>query len=200
MHERSPGVLIRPARPRDATAFLEAYRQVAAERRFIQTEVVVRSARSYRRRFRSSYDGDGAHLLALEGDRLVGSLSIRRDDHPATRHVATLGMFVVVDRRGRGVGTALMREAMRWAGDHGVERVELTVYPHNDAAMALYRRFGFEQEGRLVRHAKKSYGYEDEILMAVWIGPLVETGGPGGSRSERARASGSPPVETEERA
>jgi len=91
-----------------------------------------------------------------------------------TRHVATLGMFVLFDRRGHGIGTALMREALRWALDHGVERIELTVYPHNAAAIALYRRAGFEQEGRLVRHAKKSYGYEDEILMARWIGPQVE--------------------------
>ena len=36
--------------------------------------------------------------------------------------------------------------------------------PHNDP------RFGFVEEGRLVRHARKSYGYEDEILMAVWLG------------------------------
>jgi RimJ/RimL family protein N-acetyltransferase len=185
MSERGVRVVIRPARPKDAVAFLEAYRAVAAERRFLQTEEVVRSARFYRRRFRSSDDRDGAHLLALEGSRLVGSLSIRRDDHPATRHVATLGMFVVADRRGRGIGTALLREAMRWAGELGVERVELTVYPHNDAAVALYRRFGFEQEGRLVRHAKKSYGYEDEILMAVWIGPQVEDPSVSGDEEER---------------
>jgi RimJ/RimL family protein N-acetyltransferase len=173
MPEERPALVIRPARPRDAAAFLEAYRGVAAERRFIQTEVVPHPARTYRRRFHSSYDQDAAHLLAFEGERLVGSLSIRRDDHPATRHVATLGMFVVADRRGRGIGTALMEHALRWARDHGLERVELTVYPHNEAALALYRRFGFEQEGRLVRHAKKSYGYEDEILMALWIGPPV---------------------------
>jgi RimJ/RimL family protein N-acetyltransferase len=174
MPEPTAGVLIRPARPRDAAAFVEAYRGVAAERRYIQTEVVTRSVRSYRREFRSSYDDRGAHLLALERSTLVGSLSIRRDEHPATRHVATLGMFVVAGRRGRGIGSALMREALRWARDHAVERVELTVYPHNEAAMALYRRFGFEQEGRLVRHAKKSYGYEDEILMALWIGSTIE--------------------------
>lgn len=191
MPEPASGVMIRPARPRDAVAFLEAYRAVAAERRFIQTEVVARPARFYRRRFRTSYDYDGAHLIAFEGDRLIGSLSIRRDDHPATRHVATLGMFVVADRRARGVGTALMREAMRWAADHGIERVELTVYPHNDAAMALYRRFGFEQEGRLVRHAKKSYGYEDEILMAVWTGPPPE-GAPGAPGTQRESAGGNP--------
>lgn len=173
MAEERP-VEIRPARPRDAAAFREAYRAVASERRFIQTEVVPHPVRTYRRRFRSSYDREAAHLLAFEGERLVGSLSIRRDDHPATRHVATLGMFVVADRRGRGIGAALMESALRWASDHGVERVELTVYPHNAGALALYRRFGFEQEGRLVRHAKKSYGYEDEILMALWIGPPVE--------------------------
>jgi putative acetyltransferase len=78
-------------------------------------------------------------------------------------------MFVVATHRGRGIGTALMSEAMRWAHEHAIERIELTVYPHNVAAIALYRRFGFLEEGRLVRHAKKSYGYEDEILMATFL-------------------------------
>jgi RimJ/RimL family protein N-acetyltransferase len=168
---RRAGVLIRPARPGDADRFVEAFGAVAAEGRFVRTEVVTRSPRHYRREFRSSDDEHGSHLLAFAGDRLVGSLSIRRDEHPVARHVATLGMFVVAEHRGRGIGTALMEAAMSWARRHGVERVELTVYPHNDAALALYRRFGFEQEGRLARRSKKSHGYEDEILMAAWIGP-----------------------------
>lgn len=174
------GMGIRPARPRDARSFLDAYRSVAAERRFIRTEVVTRSPRHYRKRFRRSWDERGAELLALDGDRVVASLSIRRDEHPATRHVATLDMFVVASHRGRGLGSALLAEAMRWARSFGLERIELAVYPHNDAAIALYRRFGFIEEGRLVRHSKKSYGYEDEILMAVWLGsvpmPEAETG------------------------
>jgi RimJ/RimL family protein N-acetyltransferase len=173
---RAAGILVRPARPRDARSFLDAYREVAAERRFIQTERVGRSRGFYRRRFRRSWDERAAHLVALEGDRVVGSLSIRRDDHPATAHVATLGMFVIASHRGRRIGTALMEEALRWARRFDVERIELTVYPHNEAAIALYRRFGFVQEGRLVRHAKKSYGYEDEILMAVQL-----EGGPEGT-------------------
>lgn len=166
-----PRARIRRARPQDARSFLEAYRSVAAERRFIQTERVDRSRRFYRRRFRRPWDERAAHLLAVEGDHVVGSLSIRRDDHPATSHVATFGMFVVASHRGRGLGSALLEEALRWARRFGVERVELTVYPSNEAAIALYRKFGFTEEGRLVRHAKKSYGYEDEILMALWLGP-----------------------------
>jgi RimJ/RimL family protein N-acetyltransferase len=170
-------ILIRPARRADARSFLDAYRAVAAERRFIQTEAVTRSHRHYRKRFRRSWDERAAHLLAIDGDRVVGSLSIRRDDdHPATRHVATLGMFVVASHRNRGIGSALMAEAIRWARSYDVERIELTVYPHNEAAVALYRRFGFVEEGRLVRHAKKSYGYEDELLMAVWLGPDLPSG------------------------
>jgi hypothetical protein len=171
-----PRTRIRRARPQDARSFLEAYRSVAAERRFIQTERVDRSRRFYRRRFRRPWDERAAHLLALEGDRVVGSLSIRRDDHPATSHVATFGMFVVASHRGRGLGSALLEEALRWARRFGVERVELTVYPSNEAAIALYRKFGFIEEGRLVRHAKKSYGYEDEILMALWLGPEPREG------------------------
>lgn len=73
--------------------------------------------------------------------------------------------------RGRGIGAELLKEAVAWAERVGVRRVELTVYPHNDRARALYRKFGFVEEGRLARHAKKSYGYEDEILMALWLGP-----------------------------
>ncbi|MGH2673553.1 MAG: GNAT family N-acetyltransferase, partial [Actinomycetota bacterium] len=150
---------------------LDAYRSVVAEKRFIQTEVVPHTHRYYRKRFRRPWEPNAVHLLALEGGRVVGSISIRRDDHPATQHVATFGMFVVSSHRGRGIGAALLSEALRWGHSYGIERVELTVYPHNDAAIALYRRFGFVEEGRLVRHAKKSYGYEDEILMAVWLGP-----------------------------
>ena len=181
MSSAAPGIAIRPARPRDARSFLEAFRSVAAEKRFIQTEVVTRSAGAYRRRFHRSWDEVGAHLVAVDGDRVVGGLSIRRDDHPANRHVATLGMFVIDGYRERRVGTALMEESMRWARTFGIERVELSVYPNNDRAKALYRRFGFVEEGRLVRRSKKSYGYEDEILMALWLGPEPEPSEAGGT-------------------
>jgi len=162
-------VEVRPATPRDAAAFLTLYRAVAAERRFIRTETVTQGVRDYRRRFRRSWTEDQADLMAVADGRIVGSLGIERGDQPATRHVATLGMHVDAGWRGRGVGSALMRAAAGWARSVGVEKLELTVYPDNDAAIALYRKFGFVEEGRLVRHSKKSYGYQDEILMGMWL-------------------------------
>ena len=52
---------------------------------------------------------------------------------------------VVVDEdaRGRGVGEALTREAMRRAAEAGVLMLELTSMPYREAANRLYRRLGF---------------------------------------------------------
>jgi RimJ/RimL family protein N-acetyltransferase len=181
------GVVIRPAVPRDAASFLELYRSVAAEGTFIRTENVSGGARRVRRRFRRSWTDRQADLVAIAGDRVVGSLGIGRDDHPVTRHVATLGMFVADGWRGLGIGTALLREAVRWARAVGVEKLELTVYPGNTGARALYERFGFVREGTLVRHSKKSYGYEDEVLMGLWLG---RSGDPNDPDPDRPRGAG----------
>jgi len=164
------GVTIRPARPRDARSFLEFWRAVVDEGRNVRSESVRHPLRVYRSRFRRSWTDKEAHLVGLAGERVVGHVFIQREDHPVTRHVASLGIAVAADHRGRGIGSALMSEAFRWARSFGVEKIVLSVYPHNAAAIALYRRFGFVDEGRLARHSRKSYGYEDEILMAAWLG------------------------------
>jgi putative acetyltransferase len=69
-----------------------------------------------------------------------------------------------------------MTEALRWAREAKVEKLALSVYPDNAAALALYRRFGFEAEGRLSGHSKKRLGYFDEIVMGRW---LIERPGSG---------------------
>jgi RimJ/RimL family protein N-acetyltransferase len=163
------GVVVRPATPRDAKAFLELYRSVAAEGRFIRTERVAGTVGEVRRRFRRSWTRREASIVAAAGGEVIGSLVIHREEHPVIRHVATFGMHVAPGWRGKGVGTALVAEAIRWAREMQVEKLELSVYPGNASAISLYRRFGFVQEGRLFRHSKKSYGYEDEILMGVWL-------------------------------
>jgi ribosomal protein S18 acetylase RimI-like enzyme len=160
---------VRAARPADARAFLEFWTAIVAEERFVRTEEVQLPARAYRRRFRQR-SGLETHLLAFEGGRLAGHVTVQREQHPVTRHVGSLAIAVAAGARRRGIGRRLMEEAIAWSRDAGVEKLVLSVYPHNEAAISLYRSFGFVEEGRLARHSRKSYGYEDEILMAAWIG------------------------------
>jgi putative acetyltransferase len=166
--------VVRPARSSDAASFLAMWREVVAERRYVRTESVRRSVRHYRRRyFRRTWDQDQASFVALAGDRVIGHLGVSREEGPVTRHVASIGMAVASDWRGKGVGSALMTEAIAWARQMGVEKLALSVYPDNEAALALYRKFGFQEEGRLTGHSKKSIGYRDEIVMGLWL-----SGGP----------------------
>lgn len=162
-------VVVRPATPHDARPFLEMWRGVVGERRYVRTEEIRHPLRAYRKRFRRSWHPDQAQIVAIADGRIVGHLAIVREEHPVTSHVASLGLAVEAGWRGRGVGTALMEAALRWAREFGIEKVVLSVYPSNERAIALYRKFGFTEEGRLVRHSRKSYGYEDEILMAVFV-------------------------------
>jgi RimJ/RimL family protein N-acetyltransferase len=166
-------VTIRPSRSSDAASYYRMWRAVVEEGRWVRTEQVG-SVKDYRRSMADSWSDERARFVALAWGQVVGLITIERMTHPVNRHVATLGMAIEASWRGQGLGSALMAAAMRWARQARIEKVTLEVYPDNEAAMALYRKFGFQEEGRLVGQSKKSFGYLDEVIMSRWL-----AGGPG---------------------
>ena len=130
------------------------WRDVADERRYL------RAIRRY---------PNAAVFVAEDGGTIVGRLSIARDQHPASRHVADLGLMVARSHRRQGIGTALLQAAVDWARKAGVTKLELHVFPWNTAAIALYEQFGFEQEGFRKAHYRRGDDYVDAVLMAFRI-------------------------------
>ena len=161
-------VVLRPAEPRDAQQLVDLATSVGAEPEgWLITTTNWRSAADERRYLRSVRRYDHAAVIVAETDEgIVGRLSIGRDPHPASAHVADLGLMVAESHRRQGIGWALLEAAVEWARRAGVRKLELHVFPHNAGAIALYERFGFVREGYRKNHYRRPDGYVDAILMA----------------------------------
>jgi RimJ/RimL family protein N-acetyltransferase len=85
--------------------------------------------------------------------------------------VAELGMYVAADCRRMGVGSALLEAAFAWARQKEAHKISLQVWPHNEAARRLYRKFGFVEEGYLRHHYRRRNG---ELWDAVLMGLLLD--------------------------
>lgn len=163
---------IRRAEPGDAAGLVALARAIAAEPEgWLLADDAWRSVADERRYLRAARAmGDAAVLVAeAPGGELVGRLSVARDVHPASSHVADLGVMVARAWRGRGVGRALMEAAAAWAREAGIEKLELHVFPHNAAAIALYDRLGYVREGYRRAHYSRAGERVDVILMALHL-------------------------------
>lgn len=113
--------------------------------------------------------GRGDLMLVAEADgRVIGSAGLHPASAAARRsHAMMLGISVARDWQRQGVGSrlmaALLDAADRWLG---CLRVELTVYADNAAAIALYRKFGFQHEGTHRAYALRDGRYADTLAMA----------------------------------
>jgi RimJ/RimL family protein N-acetyltransferase len=159
---------IREARPGDAGALVDLAREVSAEPGdWLLTTGAWRSAVAERRYLRAVRRSSHAAVFVAEApEGLVGRLSLARDPHPASRHVADLGLMVAASHRRQGIGRALLEAAADWARRRSISKLELHVFPHNEPALALYESFGFVREGYRRRHYRRGAEYLDAILMA----------------------------------
>ena len=156
-------IVIRAVRPEDAAALMDIRRQKQVMRftPAMPSERIDQGGAFYARW------GKDDHVLVAELDgRVVGYAGLHVRDGKR-RHSAWLGIAVHDDFHGRGAGRLLMAALLDLADNWiGLVRVDLEASASNERAIAMYRRFGFVEEGR----QKKAYfaegGLEDSVLMA----------------------------------
>jgi RimJ/RimL family protein N-acetyltransferase len=164
-------IRVRRAEQGDAAALVDLARAVGNEEgRWILATEGWRSVSEERRYLKTvQRHPDAAVFVADDEGSIVGRLSLSRDPHPASRHVADLGLMVAESHRRQGIGTLLLEEAVRWARSVGIRKLELHVFPWNAPALQLYESFGFEREG----YRKGHYAREDEFVDAVLMAYAV---------------------------
>jgi RimJ/RimL family protein N-acetyltransferase len=141
---------------------------VSRERRylaFLEAPPLEETKKFVRRNIREGYP----QYVALVGEKVVGWCDALPIGRPTRAHTGVLGIGVLAEFRGRGIGTALIRETLERARELGLTRIELSVREGNARVIALYERFGFVREG-LQRNAIRIDGeYQDLICMALLL-------------------------------
>lgn len=92
---------------------------------------------------------DSGEIVGLLEVQLVPPSPVGSMVRPVS--AASVGLAVREDRRGEGVGTALMRFAEQWAAEHGASSMILDMASANGGALRFYERLGYETYGLMLR-------------------------------------------------
>jgi RimJ/RimL family protein N-acetyltransferase len=158
--------MIRTVAVEDIAGYWRALDSVARERRFIaflegppmaSTEAFVRMA----------IDKKYSQFVAVVDDDVVGWCDIIPIDREGMRHSGQLGMGVIAQFRGMGIGRGLLRATIDDAWAKGIKRIELEVRSSNAQAIGLYEKAGFILEGRKRRALYLDGGWDDKLVMAM---------------------------------
>ena len=163
------GWTVRSARPADADQLLNILDVVGAEAWYIANEGACWTAADQRRIIEGLVDHAQRILVADYLGTVVGSLEMVRGGLAKNHHTATLAMAILPSHRGLGIGTRLMQEAHAWADRVGIEKICLSVFSTNTAAIALYRKMGYQLEGRRVGQFRIQGQAVDELFMACFL-------------------------------
>lgn len=120
---------------------------------------------------RERNEKDNCLLLTVECDgRLVAFAGAESSKFKRQRHQAELGVTVVKEFWGQGLGRKLTECIVAWAAAHGLRKLTLRVHDDNLRAIALYQSLGFVEEGRLKEDMLRADGsYTDVIVMAKFL-------------------------------
>jgi RimJ/RimL family protein N-acetyltransferase len=144
---------VRPIAIEDVEELGRGLKVVVDEKRWIAIQPPVTEAEMAERIGHAMAEGR-KHFVLEDDGALVGLIELRptRSDG-----VWSIGMWLLPDARGKGGGRLLLDAAIA-AKPANVHKIELEVWPHNEAAIHLYERSGFEREGLRRDHYRRKDG------------------------------------------
>lgn len=153
---------VRRATVDDVPARVDLYMDVAAEGRWIGGELPLDRDELIKRRTDTSETNPT--WVAVADGHVIGELSLWLFKGGR----ADLGMEITKAWRARGVGSALLEAAIEWAREQNLDKIFLEVWPHNEAAIRLYEKVGFQREGYHPKHWRRASGEAwDTISMGL---------------------------------
>jgi RimJ/RimL family protein N-acetyltransferase len=169
-------VVIRQPTLDDESAYIDYISLIFQDDQFFLTtheeSQAFRTPEKVRERITKSQDpSQGILLMAWDGNKAISMADLTRGIKKRNGHVGSLGISILPEYRGLGLGTAIIEHLIEWAQkDALLEKLTLSVYTDNLPAIKLYQKLDFQEEGRQKREMKNADGsYKDLILMSKFV-------------------------------
>lgn len=162
--------ILRYPKPEDLEKLLEFINKLSAEETFIryQGEVItLEQEKEYLDKLLKDIDGNKTvELLLFIGDKLAGNAGVVLKTLNQN-HVGLFGISLLKEFRGMGLGKLFMEKVIEEAKNKlpGLKTIELSCFVNNEAAINLYKQFGFAEFGRLPEGLKRKGQYFEQVFM-----------------------------------
>jgi RimJ/RimL family protein N-acetyltransferase len=160
---------IRAIRESDSEQFLLLGKALDEETQFMMLEPGERTmtVEEQTQRIGNVLSQDNQMIFVVEREnQLVGFLGASGGNHRRNHDCVHIVIGIRQDFAGQGIGKELFEALEKWAIDHALHRLELTVMSHNERAIHLYQKMGFKIEGTKKDSLLVNGTYVDEYYMA----------------------------------
>lgn len=164
-------LMIRKAEENDAEKFLKYFNVVGSETEFLGfgEEGPRVSIEEERENFKNSTPKN-FFLIAEVEEKIVGSCSISTNEKRIRSiHFGELGIVVLKDYWGLGIGHNLMKTAIELGKNAGLKKINLDTRIDNEKAIKLYEKLGFKREGIITRGTVINGEFYDLLIMGLEI-------------------------------
>jgi RimJ/RimL family protein N-acetyltransferase len=164
---------IRAIRESDSEQFLLLGKALDEETQFMMLEPGERTMtlEEQAQRIRNVLSRDNQVIFVVEHEnQLIGFLGAFGGNYRRSHHCAYIVTGIMQDFTGQGIGKQLFERIEKWALEHKLHRLELTVMSHNERAIRLYQKMGYQTEGIKRDSLWVNGKYVDEYYMAKILG------------------------------
>lgn len=153
---------IREAEPQDANELLTMMQQVGKETDFLVLDEHGLNLSSEALAIEIEYLKESSNnllLIASIDKKIIGVLSVKASEQTRIAHIGEVGICILKEYWGMGLGTMMLEELLVWAKENEVLfRLELDVQVQNERAIHLYQKMGFQIEATMKRGARTENG------------------------------------------
>lgn len=173
LNKNGEEITLRPAEPDDAEGIIKALKSVAPERSYVLMEQFGKDIKAEREYISNLSRDNNLLLVGVAGDKhIIGILEAIQSDsgqRPETEHVLNVGLHLIVEFRGLGIGSRMLQYTEEWARDHKFRELVTSVFTTNKRSLNLFRKAGFLNECTKAKKIRIGNEFVDEVVIGKWL-------------------------------